>query len=55
MQVSKFFVINALKVFAVKFPEVIIADKMSVITVDEEYRETIKTINSELGEIIDDE
>lgn len=55
VQVSKYFVINALKVFAVKFPEVIIADKMSVITVDEEYRETIKTINSELGEIVDDE
>lgn len=55
VQVSKFFVINALKVFAVKFPEVIIADKMSVITVDEEYRETIKAINSELGEIVDDE
>lgn len=55
VQVSRFFVINALKVFAVKFPEVIIADKMSVITVDEEYRETIKTINSELGEIVDDE
>lgn len=55
IQVSKFFVINTLKVFAVKFPEVIIADKMSVITVDEEYREVIKTINSELGEIVDDE
>jgi CheY-like chemotaxis protein len=55
IQVSKFFVINTLKVFAVKYPEVIIADKMSVISVDEEYRELIKTINSELGEIVDDE
>lgn len=54
-QVSKYFVINTFKVFAVKYPEVIIADKMSVISVDEEYRETIKTINSELGEIVDDE
>lgn len=55
VQVSKYFVINALKVFAVKYPEVIIADKMSVISVDKEYRETIKSINSELGEIVDDE
>jgi hypothetical protein len=42
-------------VFAVKYPEVIIADKMTVISVDEEYREKLKTINSELGEIIDNE
>lgn len=55
VQVSKYFVINTFKVFAVKFPEVIIADKMSVITVDEEYKELLKTINSELGEIVDDE
>lgn len=55
VQVSQYFVINALKVFAVKYPEIIIADKMTVISVDEEYRETIKTINSELGEIIDNE
>lgn len=55
VQVSQFFVINALKVFAVKYPEIIIADKMTVISVDEEYREMIKTINSELGEIIDNE
>jgi DNA-binding LytR/AlgR family response regulator len=55
IQVSKFFVINALKVFAVKYPEIIIADKMTVISVDEEYREMVKTINSELGEIVDNE
>ena len=55
IQVSKFFVINTLKVFAVKYPEIIIADKMSVISVDEDYREIIKTINSELGEIVDNE
>jgi len=55
IQVSKYFVINALKVFAVKYPEIIIADKMTVISVDEEYKEMIKTINSELGEIVDDE
>jgi DNA-binding LytR/AlgR family response regulator len=55
IQVSKFYVINAFKVFAVKYPEIIIADKMSVISVDKEYKEIIKTINSELGEIVDDE
>ena len=54
IQVSKYFVINTLKVFAVKYPEVIVADKMSVITVDEEYKELLKTINSELGEIVDE-
>jgi len=54
IQVSEHFVINALKVFAVKFPEIIIADKMSVITVDEEYKDLLKGINSELGEIIDE-
>jgi DNA-binding LytR/AlgR family response regulator len=55
VQVSKYFVINTLKVFAVKYPEIIIADKMTVISVDEEYREMLKTINSELGEIVDNE
>ena len=55
VQVSQFFVINTSKVFAVKYPEIIIADKMTVISVDEQYREMIKTINSELGEIIDNE
>ena len=55
IQVSKYFVINALKVFAVKYPEIVIADKMTVISVDEAYKEMLKTINSELGEIIDNE
>ena len=55
IKVNDSFVINALKVFAVKFPEIIMADKMTVITVDEEYKDLLKTINSELGEIIDDE
>ena len=55
IQVSQYFVINSQKVFAVKYPEVIIADKMTVISVDEEYQEVIKSINSELGEIIDNE
>lgn len=55
LQVSEYFVINTLKVFAVKYPEIIIADKMTVISVDEEYRELVKNINSELGEIIDNE
>ena len=53
-QVSKMFVINNSKVFAVKYPEVIIADKMSVITIEEDYKESLKGIDSELGEIVDD-
>jgi DNA-binding LytR/AlgR family response regulator len=55
VQVSKYYVINTSKVFAVKYPEIIIADKMTVISVDKEYREMIRTINSELGEIVDNE
>jgi DNA-binding LytR/AlgR family response regulator len=55
IQVSKYFVINTLKVFAVKYPEIIMADKMTVISVDEQYKEMIKTINSELGEIVDND
>ena len=55
MKVSEHFVINTSKVFAVKYPEIIIADKMSVITVDPDYKELLIDINSELGEIVDDE
>ncbi len=54
IQVSEQFVINSSKVFAVKYPEVIISDKMSVISVEEKYKELLKDINSELGEIVDD-
>ncbi len=54
IRVSEQFVINSAKVFAVKFPEIIIADKMSVITVDEDYKDLLKDINSELGEIVDE-
>ena len=54
IQVSNQFVINSTKVFAVKYPEVIIADKMSVITVEEDYKDLLAGIDSELGEIVDD-
>jgi DNA-binding LytR/AlgR family response regulator len=54
IRVSDSIVINATKVFAVKYPEIIIADKMSVITVDNKYKELLKDINSELGEIVDE-
>jgi DNA-binding LytR/AlgR family response regulator len=54
IQVSEHFVINASKVFALNFPEIIIADKMSVITVEEKYKDLLKDINSELGEIVDE-
>jgi len=53
IQVSDQFVINTLKVFAVKYPEVIISDKMSVISVDADYKEILNGIDSELGEIVD--
>ncbi|MBT3384620.1 MAG: response regulator [Prolixibacteraceae bacterium] len=55
IQVSGNFVINSSKVFAVKYPEVIIADKMSVITVEVAYKELVMGLESELGEIVDDE
>jgi len=54
IKVSDSIVINTTKVFAVKYPEIIIADKMSVITVDAEYKDLLKDINSELGEIVDE-
>jgi len=54
IQVNDHFIINTSKVFALKFPEVIIADKMSVITVEEKFKDSLKGIISELGEIIDE-
>ena len=53
MKVSKQFIINKTKVFVVKYPEIIISDKMSVITVDEQYKHLLEDINGELEEIID--
>jgi len=53
IQVSDNYVINASKVFVVKHPEVIIADKMTVITVDQSRRSLLDNIIGELDEIID--
>jgi len=53
IQVSDEYVINAQKVFVVKYPEVIIADKMTVITVDPSRRNLLDNIIGELEEIID--
>jgi DNA-binding LytR/AlgR family response regulator len=53
IQVSENYVINAAKVFVVKHPEVIIADKMTVITVDANRRNLLDNIIGELEEIID--
>ena len=53
-RVSNYYMINTTKVFAVKYPEIIIAEKMTVITVDKEYKDLLKDINSELGEIVDE-
>jgi len=55
IQVSNQFVINASKVFVVKHPEVIIADKMSVITVDADRKSLLDNIIGELEEIIDED
>lgn len=55
IRVSKYYVINKNKVFIVKYPEIIISDKMSVITVDEDKKHLLDGINAELDEIIDEE
>ena len=55
IQVSNQFVINASKVFVVKYPEVIIADKMSVITVDADRKNLLDNIIGELEEIVDED
>jgi len=55
IQVSEQFIINKSKVFVIKFPEVIIADKMSVITVDADRRELLSDVIGELDEIVDED
>lgn len=55
IQVSEQFIINKSKVFVVKYPEVIIADKMSVITVDAKYRDILSDVIGELEEIVDED
>ena len=55
IQVSDQYYINKSKVFVVKFPEVIIADKMAVITVDEDKRPALDDIVGELDEIVDED
>lgn len=44
IRVSKDHLVNIKKIFMAKFPEIIIADKMSVITVEEAYREHLESI-----------
>lgn len=41
-RVSDLYIVNVEKIFMAKFPEIIIADKMSVITVDEELQNELK-------------
>ena len=55
IQVSESFVINAAKVFVVKHPEVIMADKMSVITVDADRKNLLDNIIGELDEIVEED
>ncbi|MEI6425571.1 MAG: LytTR family DNA-binding domain-containing protein, partial [Lentisphaerota bacterium] len=44
MKVSETFIVNVNKIFLVKFPEIIIADKMSVISVDENKKEQLEAM-----------
>ncbi len=43
VRVSKDHLVNTKKIFMAKFPEIIIADKMSVITVEEEFRKLLES------------
>ncbi len=54
VQISKQFIINSSKVFIVKFPEVIISEKMSVITVDPEFRANLDSITAEMDVTMDE-
>ena len=55
IRVSDSYIINKNKVFVVKLPEVIIADKMTVITVDEDRFHILNDVIGELDEIVDEE
>ena len=44
MKVSDLFIVNVNKIFLVKFPEIIVADKMSVISVDENKKEQLEAM-----------
>ena len=44
LKVSKLFIVNVNKIFLVKFPEIIVADKMSVISVDENKKEQLEAM-----------
>nr|NQU89413.1 response regulator [Bacteroidota bacterium] len=44
IRVSESFLVNREKIFLVKFPEVIIADKMTVITADEKMKEILESL-----------
>lgn len=43
VRVSKDHLVNTQKIFMAKFPEIIIADKMSVITVEDAYKELLES------------
>lgn len=44
VRVSEDYLVNVKKIFMTKFPEIIISDKMSVITVEDHYRETLESM-----------
>lgn len=43
IQVNNYCLVNIRKIFLAKYPEIIIADKMSVISVDEAYKEAVES------------
>lgn len=43
LQVNADCIVNTARIFMTKYPEIIIADKMSVITIDEEYKNTFES------------
>ena len=44
LKVSEIFIVNVHRIFLIKFPEIIIADKMSVLTVDENKKEQLEAM-----------
>ena len=48
MKINDFYIVNIDKIFLVKFPEIIIADKMSVLSVDEDKKEHLEALIEKL-------
>jgi len=53
IQINDEYYINKEKVFIVKYPEIIMSDKMTVISIDPRFRNSLSSINAQMDEIID--